>query len=83
VIWFDVSPTFAVAIGTAAGMAAVTHMLLTPILFATLLVGPNGLDAVPDAVVAAATAWLVIAALERRRKAEQAAVAEPVPATAG
>ena len=53
-------------------MAAVTRMLLTPILFATLLVGPAGLDAVPEAVVAAATAWLVIAALERRREAQEA-----------
>jgi chloride channel protein, CIC family len=71
VIWFDVSPTLAVAVGAAAGMAAVTRMLLTPILFAALLVGHNGLDAVPAAVVAAATAWLVIAALERRRKARE------------
>ena len=83
VIWFDVSPTMAVAVGSAAGMAAVTRMLLTPILFASLLVGPTGVDAVSDAVVAAAAAWLVIAALERRRKAQEATVAEPVPATAG
>ena len=83
VIWFDVSPTLAVAVGAAAGMAAVTRMLLTPILFAALLVGPIGVDAIPAAVVAAATAWLVIAALERRRKAQEAAAAEPVPATAG
>ena len=83
VIWFDISPTLAVAIGTAAGMAAVTRMLLTPILFAALLVGPAGVDAVPGAVVAAATAWLVIATLERRRKTQDAAAAEPVPATAG
>jgi H+/Cl- antiporter ClcA len=83
VIWWDVSPTLAVAIGAAAGMAAVTRMLLTPILFAALLVGPTGADAVPAAVVAAATAWIVIAALERRRKAEEASAAEPVPAAAG
>jgi H+/Cl- antiporter ClcA len=83
VIWWDVSPTLAVAIGAAAGMAAVTRMLLTPILFAALLVGPTGADAVPAAVVAAATAWIVIAALERRRKAAEASAAEPVPATAG
>ena len=83
VIWFDVSPTLAVAVGAAAGMAAVTRMLLTPILFAALLVGPAGVDAVPAAVVAAATAWLVIAALERRRKAQEAAVAEPASATTG
>ena len=42
VIWFDVSPTMAVAVGAAAGMAAVTRMLLTPILFGALLVGPTG-----------------------------------------
>ena len=83
VIWFDLSPTLAVAIGAAAGMAAVTRMLLTPILFAALLVGPAGVDAVPAAVAAAATAWLVIAALERRRKAQEAAVAEPASATTG
>jgi hypothetical protein len=83
VIWFDVSPTVAIAVGTAAGMAAVTRMLLTPILFAALLVGPAGVDAVPEAVVAAATAWIVVALLERRRKGQEAAVAEPVPATAG
>jgi H+/Cl- antiporter ClcA len=83
VIWFDVSPTLAVAVGAAAGMAAVTHMLLTPILFATLLVGPTGKDAVPAAVVAAATAWLVITALERRRKAqEEGDHGEAVPAPA-
>ena len=83
VIWFDVSPTLAVAVGTAAGMASVTRMLLTPILFAALLVGPVGVDAVPAAVVAAATAWLVIATLERRRKAQEEAVAEPAHAPAG
>lgn len=62
-------------------MAALTRMLLTPILFSALLVGPVGVDAVPAAVVAAATAWLVIATLERRRKAQEEA--EPAPATAG
>ena len=88
VIWFDVSPTLVVAVGAAAGMAASTRMLLTPILFATLLVGPAGRDAVPAAVVAAATAWVVLAALERRRttqeaNAQEGAAAEAVPAPAG
>jgi H+/Cl- antiporter ClcA len=80
VIWFDVSPTLAVAVGPAAGMAAVTRMLLTPILFATLLVGRTGLDTVTAAVVAAATAWIVIAALERRRKAREAGTPGPAQA---
>jgi H+/Cl- antiporter ClcA len=81
VIWFDTSPTLAVAVGGAAGFAAVTRMLLTPMLFAALLVGPNGLDAVPKAVLAAATAWFVIAVLDRRQKAH-AEAAEPAPVPA-
>jgi chloride channel protein, CIC family len=36
-------------------------------LFAALLVGRNGLDAVPAAVLAAAAAWLTMAALDRAR----------------
>jgi H+/Cl- antiporter ClcA len=68
VIWFDTWPTLAVAVGAAAGMAAVTRMLLAPMLFATLLVGPTGVEAVPAAVIAAASTWLVMAALERRPK---------------
>jgi hypothetical protein len=42
VVWFDISPTVAVAIGAAAGMAAMTGLLLTRMLFAALLVGPAG-----------------------------------------
>ncbi len=66
VVWFVVSPTLAVAVGAAAGMAAMTGLLLTSMLFAALLVGRQGLDAVPAAVLAAAAAWLAIQALERR-----------------
>jgi H+/Cl- antiporter ClcA len=68
-VWFDVSPTLAVAVGTAAGTAAVTRLLVTSSLFATLLVGPEGTDAVPAAVLAACTAWLVIQAVDRRKAA--------------
>jgi chloride channel protein, CIC family len=64
--WFDVSPTLAVAVGAAAGMAAMTRHVLTAMLFAALLVGLNGVDAVPAAVLAATAAWLTITALERR-----------------
>ena len=69
VVWFGVSPTLAVAIGTAAGTAAVTRLLITSALFATLLVGTAGLDAVPAAVLAAAAAWLTMAAIDRRSQA--------------
>jgi hypothetical protein len=64
VVWFDTSPTLAVAIGAAAGMSAQTRLLLTPLLFATLLVGKGGLDATPAAVLATAAAWLTMAALD-------------------
>jgi hypothetical protein len=37
----------AVAIGAAAGMAAATRQLFSPVLFAALLVGSSGQDAVP------------------------------------
>jgi H+/Cl- antiporter ClcA len=69
VIWFDASPTWAIAVGAAAGTAAVTRMLLTSMVLASLLVGPAGLDAVPSAVLAASAAWLAVKALDRRREA--------------
>jgi H+/Cl- antiporter ClcA len=65
VVWFHVSPTLAVAAGAASGMAAGTRLLVTPALFAALLVGPVGRDAVPAAVLAAAAAWLAMGALDR------------------
>jgi chloride channel protein, CIC family len=68
-VWFDVSPTLAVAVGAAAGTAAVTRLLVTSSLFATLLVGTQGVDAVPAAVLAASAAWLVVQAVDRRRAA--------------
>lgn len=66
--WFGVSPTLAVAVGAAAGMASATRLLLTPIVFAALLVGRGGLDTVPAAVLAATAAWLVVTLLDRRSK---------------
>jgi H+/Cl- antiporter ClcA len=67
VVWFDASPTLAIAVGAAAGMAAQTRLLISPVLFASLLVGSQGTDAIPAAVIATAAAWLAMAALERRR----------------
>ena len=43
-----------------------TRLLLTSVLLATLLVGSNGLDAVPAAVLAAVGAWLTVTFLEAR-----------------
>jgi H+/Cl- antiporter ClcA len=68
VVWFDVSPTLAVAVGAAAGMAAGTQLLITSTLFASLLVGDAGPDAIPAAVFAAAAAWLTMRALAARSK---------------
>jgi H+/Cl- antiporter ClcA len=67
VVWFDVSPTFAIAVGAAAGMAAHSGFVLTSMLFAALLVGSSGVDAVPAAVLATVAAWLTRSALSRSR----------------
>ena len=75
VVWFDASPTLAVSVGTAAGMAAQTRLIVTPVLLATLLVGPQGVDTVPAAVIATASAWLAMALVDRRN--ERATVAVP------
>jgi H+/Cl- antiporter ClcA len=63
VVWFDVSTTWAVAVGTAAGMAAGTGLLFSALLLSLLLVGLGGQDAIPAAVLAATAAWLTRAAL--------------------
>jgi H+/Cl- antiporter ClcA len=72
-VWFGTSPALAVAIGAAAGMAAQTRLMLSAILFAALLVGPSDVDVVPAAVIAAATAWLTIAAVDPQPEGERVA----------
>jgi H+/Cl- antiporter ClcA len=64
VIWLDVSPTWAVCVGTAAGMTAGTRLVFSSILFAGLLVGSAGTDALPAGVLASAAAWLTVMALD-------------------
>lgn len=66
VVAFEVSPTLAVAVGTAAGMAAQARLIVTPVLLAVLLVGSNGLDTVSAAVLATAAAIITMAAIDRR-----------------
>jgi chloride channel protein, CIC family len=71
VIWFDVSPTWAVAVGAAAGMTAGTGLVFSSLLFSMLLVGQNGLHAIPAAVFAVAAAWIA-----------RQAIADPVESAA-
>ena len=66
VVWFDTSPTLAIAVGTAAGMAAQARLIVSGLLFAAILVGLAGTDAIPAAVLAAAAAWITSTALDRR-----------------
>ena len=70
VIAFDVSTTLAVAVGTAAGMAAATKLVFSSLVIAALLVGSGGADAVPAAVLAAVAAWITVNAIERARQPE-------------
>ena len=63
---FDVSPTLAVAVGTAAGMAAATRLLFASLIVATLLVGTDAIDTVPATVLAASAAWLTATAIGRK-----------------
>jgi H+/Cl- antiporter ClcA len=79
VIGLDRSPTWAVAVGAAAGMTAGTGLIFSAMLFAMLLVGGIGLDALPAAVLASVAAWIVKTSLER--KAGDAAADRPAPST--
>lgn len=72
VVWFDVSPTLAIAVGAAAGMAAQTRLLFAPLIFAALLVGTAGVDAMPAAVLASAASWLTTAAVNQPRQGQSA-----------
>ena len=65
VLAFDISPTLAVAVGTAAGTVAATGLLFSAVLFASVLVGTDAANVVPAAALAAVAAWLTRAALRR------------------
>lgn len=64
VIWFDASPTWAVAVGTAAGMTAGTRLVFSSLLLGSLLVGSSAIDALPAAVLASAASWITTSALD-------------------
>jgi H+/Cl- antiporter ClcA len=65
-IAFDLSPTLALAVGTAAGTAAMTRLVFASLLFAGLLVGTAGLETIPVAALATVAAWLTMAAIDER-----------------
>ena len=54
-------------------MTATSRLILTPIVFAGLLVGRHGLDTVPAAVLAAVASWITVTAVERRGAATKGA----------
>jgi len=58
-------------------MAAATRLLFAPLLFSLLIVGTNGFDALPSAVLAACAAWVVMAAIEKRMTPEATDPAPP------
>jgi H+/Cl- antiporter ClcA len=66
VIAFDMSPTLALAVGTAAGMAAMTRLIFSSLILAGLLVGTAGAETIPVAGLAAVAAWLAMAAIDVR-----------------
>ena len=65
-IAFGMSPTLALAVGTAAGMTAMTRLILASLIIAALLVGTAGVEVVPVAALAAVAAWLTMAAIDMR-----------------
>ena len=77
VIWWDVSPTLAVTVGTAVGMVASSRLVLAGILMAALLGGTAGLEAIPAAVIGAVASWLTATFLINRLAP---ATAAPAPA---
>ena len=77
---FGTSPTFAVAIGCAAGMAAQTRLVITSMLFAALLVGSGGFDTVAGAVFATVASYLTVLALDPRPPVATEGVGQPTAA---
>jgi H+/Cl- antiporter ClcA len=65
-IWFHTSETWAVAVGTAAGMSASSRLVFAPLMFSAILVGTAGVDAIPAAALALVAAWLTSMALRTR-----------------
>ena len=63
------SPTVAVAIGTACGVTAFTRLIFTSLVFAALLVGSASGAAMPAAVLGATASWITGVVLDKRASA--------------
>lgn len=74
---FDMSPTVALGIGVACGMAAFSRLIFSALVFVLLLVGVENADVIPAAVLAACTAWVVARSLDKRAQDAAAAAATP------
>ena len=70
---FDASVTWAVAVGAAAGMTAGTGLLFSSLAISLLLVGLDGADALPAAVLGGVAAWVTRMALIRRSEPNEGA----------
>ena len=79
VVVVDASPTWAIAVGTAAGMDAGTEMVFSALLFSMLLVGQPGVDALPAAVLAVAAVWLTKLVIAPKDAEPTPEAAEPQP----
>jgi H+/Cl- antiporter ClcA len=73
--WLAISPTLAIAIGAAAGMAAQTRLVLSSMIFAGILVGRENVDVIPAVVLAAVAAYLTVAILHPTDEPDGAAPA--------
>jgi len=76
----DTTP--AIAVGIAAGTAAVLRVPFTAVLLATLLLGSSAADVAPIAVLAAAVGWVVAIALPNPEDRPEPVPVDPDATTA-
>jgi len=81
---FNMSPTVALGIGTACGMAAFSRLIFSSLVLTLLIVGGENSDVIPAAVMAACTGWVVAKSLDTRaqKRAEAAMAADNAEAKA-
>lgn len=70
---FNMSPTVALGIGVACGMAAFSRLIFSALILTLLIVGGENADVIPAAVIAACTGWVVAKSLDTRAQKRAAA----------